>query len=555
VRQIVAAVVVSLILASQTYGETVVKQSTGSELSWPAGGQTVNDVELVLVPQRCKWEIGEIPQFNFHVVNRGDSKIRLSTYNICDIKFSVKDAAGNVMEFLKRNPKPIPPEPPLPFDPAVHTVGIEPGGRIVMNTSILTIERFYIFGIDKPGKYTVQASITADRKGEYEGIPFWNGNVESNPVMIEIVDWKTPEGTPPAVDGLQIELYLDMDSLLQGEQLPAYLVFRNTGEQPLKIWNWNYSWGYFNDSFEVTSGDSSQKWNMAVREWGKNFPGTTEIAPGKTVTRQISVGGLERKPVDENKPGDIPRAGVLPPGIYNITAVHSNKQAEEWNVKDVWAGQIKSNMATFVVKPVSTIEKVRAKLPFNLNLAQPVTDNNMLRLTSKQFIWSTVYIVDSRMQEQALPKNCNVAFDAQANEIIQLNSFGDWIKVLKKDGVKMTDLDTVKAAVMAGINVTPGNNGGWMLQDKWRIDYYVNHWTYTGADVQMPVFEKEGNKYSCSLWLMGRNNEMINRQFTITAGWNVKEITKIYQRGAEKRDEIQQAPKTTTPKEDTGLAF
>jgi hypothetical protein len=113
------------------------------------------------------------------------------------------------------------------------------------------------------------------------------------------------------------------------------VVIRNTSSASVRLWKDSCSFGYRTLSFEIT--DSAGKHFVATRverTWEKDFPAWDTLAPGASMTTDVSVTAKDWQGLPHLKPGE--RRPV------RMHAVYHSAQGYEAQLNSVWVGSVAS---------------------------------------------------------------------------------------------------------------------------------------------------------------------------------------------------------------------
>ncbi len=200
------------------------------------------------------------------------------------------------------------------------------------------------YELKKPGEYRVSAVYASSAKG------FWNGLVESNVLVFNVVGGTTPDGAP--VKGLKLELAAEpKEILIDGEPAKLTLNFTNVGVEPIKIDAWDLP--FRNIRIDVIGPNGKpMELQHALVERGM-MPNPTKgdypvIVPGKSWSMTV-------KP---RFPGDFgfEKAVIAEAGEYRLKVTYENKPLPDTGeykplVKGSWTGIVASNEVVINVLP------------------------------------------------------------------------------------------------------------------------------------------------------------------------------------------------------------
>src|SRR5262249_20627942 len=124
--------------------------------------------------------------------------------------------------------------------------------------------------------------------------------------------------------------------LVIGDPAPQLtVVVTNAGSESLRLWKDSCSFGYRTLSFEVT--DKSGKHSVVTRVeriWEKDFPAWDTLAPGATMTTDVSLTEKDWQGLPHLRPGE--RRAVT------MHAVYRSAPGYQARLNNVWVGSVAS---------------------------------------------------------------------------------------------------------------------------------------------------------------------------------------------------------------------
>ena len=113
------------------------------------------------------------------------------------------------------------------------------------------------------------------------------------------------------------------------------VVIRNTGSESVRVWKDSYSFGYRNLSFELTDPAGKRFAVTRVdRIWEKDFPAWDTLAPGASMTIDVSFTAKDWQGLPRLEPGE--RRTVRVHALYRSAAGYEAK------LNSVWVGSVAS---------------------------------------------------------------------------------------------------------------------------------------------------------------------------------------------------------------------
>lgn len=112
-----------------------------------------------------------------------------------------------------------------------------------------------------------------------------------------------------------------------------HVVVTNVSKKPIRLWRDWCSWGYFNLSFEATDQNGTKTHiTKNAREWNKNFPDWTIIAPSDHMVLDVTFD----KSIWHNPP--VPEPGknrsVSLKAVFEIAEDADSKSNKVWTGKE-----------------------------------------------------------------------------------------------------------------------------------------------------------------------------------------------------------------------------
>lgn len=123
----------------------------------------------------------------------------------------------------------------------------------------------------------------------------------------------------------------DADIVLGGSTPQVTVVFRNVGTQPLRLWKDTCSWGYRNLSFEMFDA-GGRRFTLTRVEvaWEKNVPTWDTLAPGASVSRDITLNPADWEGLPPLAPGESRHVSVR--------AVYRSPLTDQSTRHGIWVG-------------------------------------------------------------------------------------------------------------------------------------------------------------------------------------------------------------------------
>ena len=113
------------------------------------------------------------------------------------------------------------------------------------------------------------------------------------------------------------------------------VVIRNTSSASVRLWKDSCSFGYRTLSFEITDRDGKRFVATRVeRTWEKDFPAWDTLAPGASMTTDVSVTAKDWQGLPHLQPGE--RRAV------RMHAVYRSAPGYEAQLNSVWVGSVAS---------------------------------------------------------------------------------------------------------------------------------------------------------------------------------------------------------------------
>ena len=130
--------------------------------------------------------------------------------------------------------------------------------------------------------------------------------------------------------------------MAQSKARAFYVVLTNVSKDPQPVWEYWFSWGYQNISFELTTADG-RKFVVSKRQedFTRNFPSTFLIQPGE---HQVYAIRLDKS--WETHP-TLPKANEMP---VTLKAIYEVSPTPEATQHKVWTGRVESRGYKFALR-------------------------------------------------------------------------------------------------------------------------------------------------------------------------------------------------------------
>jgi hypothetical protein len=161
-------------------------------------------------------------------------------------------------------------------------------------------------------------------------------------MLPRVVSMAAPQQSDQSTGALAVALALTHTSAESGADLVVggstpqlTVVFRNVGTAPLRLWKDTCSWGYRNLSFEMSDA-GGRRFTVSRVEvpWEKNVPTWDTLAPGASVSRDVTLNHGDWQGLPPLAPGEARRV--------SLRAVYRSSPDEQSRRHGIWVGSAQS---------------------------------------------------------------------------------------------------------------------------------------------------------------------------------------------------------------------